>query len=61
MTTDAGRLYRVTLLAFLLIFMQPQRAFSLAPSPKRIEALTATGGAMMIGLGGILLLAGDSH
>lgn len=29
-----------------------------ARSPKRIEALTATGGGMMIGLGGILLVSG---
>lgn len=30
-------------------------------SPKRIEALTATGGGLMIGLGGILLLTGSDH
>jgi threonine/homoserine/homoserine lactone efflux protein len=30
-------------------------------SPKRIEALTATGGGLMIGLGGILLLTGSKH
>jgi threonine/homoserine/homoserine lactone efflux protein len=30
-------------------------------SPKRIEALTATGGGLMIGLGGILLLTGNDH
>ena len=30
-------------------------------SPKRIEALTATGGGLMIGLGGVLLLTGDKH
>jgi threonine/homoserine/homoserine lactone efflux protein len=30
-------------------------------SPKRIEALTATGGGLMIGLGGILLLTGNKH
>jgi threonine/homoserine/homoserine lactone efflux protein len=30
-------------------------------SPKRIEALTATGGGLMIGLGGILLLTGNEH
>ncbi len=28
-------------------------------SPKRMERLTATGGGMMIGLGGILLLTGN--
>jgi threonine/homoserine/homoserine lactone efflux protein len=32
-----------------------------AKSPKRIETLTATGGGMMIGLGGILLLTGNRH
>ena len=32
-----------------------------ARSPKRIERLTATGGGMMIGLGGILLGAGPKH
>ncbi|KAA9108249.1 LysE family translocator [Microbacterium rhizomatis] len=32
-----------------------------AKSPKRIETLTATGGGMMIGLGGILLLTGTRH
>lgn len=30
-------------------------------SPKRIEALTATGGGMMIGLGGVLLFTGSTH
>jgi threonine/homoserine/homoserine lactone efflux protein len=30
-------------------------------SPKRIERLTATGGGLMIGLGGILLLTGSKH
>ncbi len=30
-------------------------------SPKRIERLTATGGGLMIGLGGILLLTGNEH
>ncbi|QKJ20732.1 LysE family translocator [Microbacterium hominis] len=30
-------------------------------SPRRIETLTATGGGMMIGLGGILLFTGASH
>jgi threonine/homoserine/homoserine lactone efflux protein len=29
-------------------------------SPKRIEALTATGGGLMIGLGGILLFTGGA-
>lgn len=32
-----------------------------ARSPKRIERLTATGGGMMIGLGGILLVTGPKH
>lgn len=32
-----------------------------AGSPKRIETLTATGGAMMIGLGGVLLVTGPQH
>ncbi|MET0296506.1 MAG: LysE family translocator [Microbacterium sp.] len=32
-----------------------------ARSPKRIEALTATGGGMMIGLGGFLLVSGGRH
>jgi threonine/homoserine/homoserine lactone efflux protein len=32
-----------------------------AKSPKRISTLSATGGAMMIGLGGILLLTGNEH
>jgi len=32
-----------------------------ARSPKRIERLSATGGGMMIGLGGILLVAGPKH
>lgn len=32
-----------------------------ANSPKRIARLRATGGGMMIGLGGILLLAGNKH
>ena len=30
-------------------------------SPKRIETLTATGGGLMIGLGGILLFTGNKH
>jgi threonine/homoserine/homoserine lactone efflux protein len=30
-------------------------------SPKRIAALSATGGGLMIGLGGILLFAGNEH
>ena len=30
-------------------------------SPKRIETLTATGGGLMIGLGGMLLLTGSNH
>ncbi|SDG62926.1 LysE family translocator [Microbacterium pygmaeum] len=30
-------------------------------SPKRIETLTATGGGLMIGLGGILLFTGSKH
>lgn len=30
-------------------------------SPRRIERLTATGGGMMIGLGGVLLLTGNRH
>jgi threonine/homoserine/homoserine lactone efflux protein len=30
-------------------------------SPKRIETLTATGGGMMIGLGGVLLFTGAKH
>lgn len=30
-------------------------------SPRRIAALTATGGGLMIGLGGILLFSGDRH
>ena len=30
-------------------------------SPRRIERLTATGGGLMIGLGGILLLTGNKH
>lgn len=32
-----------------------------ARSPKRIETLTATGGGMMIGLGGFLLVTGGKH
>nr|WP_243847358.1 LysE family translocator [Microbacterium ulmi] len=32
-----------------------------ARSPKRVERLTATGGGMMIGLGGILAVSGDPH
>lgn len=32
-----------------------------ARSPKRIERLTATGGGLMIGLGGILLVTGPKH
>lgn len=32
-----------------------------ARSPKRIEKLTATGGGMMVGLGGILLVTGPQH
>jgi len=32
-----------------------------ANSPKRIARLRATGGGMMIGLGGVLLLAGNKH
>ena len=32
-----------------------------ARSPKRIERLTATGGGMMIGLGGVLLVSGPTH
>jgi threonine/homoserine/homoserine lactone efflux protein len=32
-----------------------------AGSPKRIETLTATGGGLMIGLGGILLVTGPKH
>ena len=32
-----------------------------ARSPTRIERLTATGGGMMIGLGGILLVTGPKH
>ncbi len=32
-----------------------------AKSPKRISALSATGGGMMIGLGGILLFTGNDH
>lgn len=32
-----------------------------ARSPRRIETLTATGGGMMIGLGGILLVTGPRH
>lgn len=32
-----------------------------ARSPKRIERLTATGGGMMIGLGGVLLFTGYEH
>lgn len=32
-----------------------------ARSPKRIETLTATGGGLMIGLGGILLVTGPKH
>lgn len=32
-----------------------------AKSPKRISALSATGGGMMIGLGGILLFTGNEH
>ena len=32
-----------------------------ARSPRRIEAMTATGGGMMIGLGGVLLLTGGAH
>jgi len=30
-------------------------------SPKRISALSATGGGLMIGLGGVLLLTGNEH
>jgi len=32
-----------------------------ARSPRRIEALTATGGGLMIGLGGVLLATGPQH
>lgn len=32
-----------------------------ARSPKRIETLTATGGGLMMGLGGILLVTGPKH
>ena len=32
-----------------------------ARSPRRIEARTATGGGMMIGLGGVLLVTGGAH
>ncbi len=32
-----------------------------AKSPRRIETLTATGGGMMIGLGGVLLVTGQKH
>ncbi|WEK12880.1 MAG: LysE family translocator [Candidatus Microbacterium phytovorans] len=32
-----------------------------ARSPRRIETLTATGGTMMIGLGGVLLVTGQKH
>ena len=32
-----------------------------AKSPRRIETLTATGGGMMIGLGGVLLVTGQEH
>jgi threonine/homoserine/homoserine lactone efflux protein len=32
-----------------------------AKSPKRLSALAATGGGMMIGLGGLLLLTGTEH
>lgn len=32
-----------------------------ARSPRRIETLTATGGGMMIGLGGVLLVSGQRH
>ena len=32
-----------------------------ARSPRRIEAMTAAGGGMMIGLGGVLLLTGGAH
>jgi threonine/homoserine/homoserine lactone efflux protein len=32
-----------------------------ARSPRRIETLTATGGGMMIGLGGVLLVTGQKH
>ena len=32
-----------------------------ARSPRRIETLSATGGAMMIGLGGVLLVTGQEH
>jgi threonine/homoserine/homoserine lactone efflux protein len=32
-----------------------------ARSPKCIERLTATGGGMMIGLGGMLLVTGPKH
>lgn len=32
-----------------------------ARSPKRIERLTGTGGGMMIGLGGVLLVTGPQH
>lgn len=32
-----------------------------ARSPRRIERLSATGGAMMIGLGGVLVLTGPQH
>jgi threonine/homoserine/homoserine lactone efflux protein len=30
-------------------------------SPKRLEALSATGGGLMIGLGGVLLFTGNTH
>jgi threonine/homoserine/homoserine lactone efflux protein len=32
-----------------------------AKSPKRVERLGATGGVMMIGLGGVLLVTGAEH
>ena len=32
-----------------------------ARSPKRVERLGATGGVMMIGLGGVLALTGNKH
>ena len=38
-----------------------RRAHWFGKSPKRIAALSATGGGLMIGLGGILLFTGNKH
>ena len=57
-------------LVFFVIALVSDGAWALAAagartwfgkSPKRIEALSATGGGLMIGLGGILLFTGNKH